>query len=205
MEFRIVPANRVQVYLLFYRPKDDDPLLNRVVAFFDGPFSHVEMAFSDKWGEEPWEREMWGSSIYQGETVFFKPKSYSRDGYFSFAIEITLPQMYKLRSYCKQQSDNEVAFSKSAMYAAYVPYYQFVHTNDTFCSKYVTAALQYGGVSQVDGLNPSLMTPSKLYKVITSASAPPPIVQILPSRMLADQARTQCTANMVRSILIPTH
>ena len=202
MEFRIVPANRVQVYLLFYRPKADDPLLNRLVAFFDGPFSHVEMAFSDKWGEEPWERELWGSSIYQGETVFFQPKSYSRDGYFSLSIEITLPQMYRLRSFCRHQAENKVGFSKRAMYASYIPYYQFIETSDTFCSKHVTSALQYGGVAQVHGLNPSLMTPSKLYKIITSASAPQTIVQILPSKMLADNTNSHCTAKMVREILI---
>ena len=202
MDFKIVPVNRVQVYLLFYRPKTDDPLLNRLVALFDGPYCHVEMAFSDKWGEHPWERELWGSSIYQGETVFFKPKTYARDGYFSFAIEVTVPQMYKIRSFCKNQSSRGVGFSRAAMYAAYVPYYQLVTTEDTFCSKHVTEALQYGGVTQVENLNPSLMTPSKLFKLLTSQPAQTPIVQVIPSKMFAKNAKSECSAAMVRGLVL---
>ena len=210
MEFKIVPANRVQVYLLFYKPKSDDPLLNRLVARFDGPYCHVEMAFSDKWGEQPWERELWGSSIYQGETVFFKPKTYAREGYFSLAIEVSLPQMYKIKAFCKQQADERVPFNRNAMFAAYIPYYQFVRTDDTFCSKHVVAALQYGDVAQVHGLNPSLMTPSKLYKLLTLASpsssiAPSSagmIVQVLPSKMFAKDARDKCSAKMVKELVL---
>jgi hypothetical protein len=59
------------------------------VAFFNGPYCHVEMAFPERYGEAVWEREVWGTSIYQDESVFYKPKSYSRDGYFSFAIEVS--------------------------------------------------------------------------------------------------------------------
>jgi hypothetical protein len=199
MEFRIVPAHRVQVHVLFYQPKDDDPFLNRLVAFADPPYSHVEIAFSDKWGEEPWERELWGSSIYQGETVFYKPKSYARDGYFAISIEITVPQMYKLRSFCKQQSDDAVAFSPHAMYAAYFPFFQLVHTPGTFCSKHVTSALQYGDVQQVKDLNPSLMTPSRLYRILTLTA---PIVKVVPSKMVADKAKYECVAKMVQRLLL---
>ena len=205
MEFKIVPANRVQVYLLFYKPKDDDPFLNRLVARFDGPYCHVEMAFSDKWGEQPWEREMWGSSIYQGESVFFKPKTYARDGYFSLPIDVTVAQMYKIKSFCKHQADTKVPFNKTAMYAAYVPFYQFVHTDETFCSKHVTAALQHGDVKQVEGLNASLMTPSKLYKLLTeNPSAPNIIIHALPSKMMAKDARKKCTAKMLQDLVLVT-
>ena len=204
MEFRIVPTDMVQVYLLFYKPKPDDPFLNRFVSYWDGPYCHVEMAFSDKWGEQPWEREIWGSSIYQGENVFFKPKTYARDGYFSIAIEVTMAQMYKIKSYCKAQGDNHIPFHLAAMYFAYFPYYQVVRTDATFCSKHVTAALQYGGVDKVRDLNPSLMTPSKLYKLFTSSVEPQfntPIVQILPSKMYAQGTKDKCTATMVKALL----
>jgi hypothetical protein len=197
MEFKIVPCNRVQIYLLFYKPKIDDPFLNRLVALFDGPFCHVEMAFADRWGDQPWEKELWGSSIYQGETVFFKPKTYARDGYFSIALDVTLPQMYKIKSYCKREQDNKVAFHRNAMFAAYIPYYQFINTNDTFCSKHVTAALLHGGVAEVKDLNPSLMTPSKLYKILSGQT----VQVVVPSKMYAKDASTKCTATMVRALL----
>ena len=203
MDFRIIPTDLVQIYLLFYKPKRDDPLLNRLVSYFDGPFCHIEMAFPDKWGEQPWEREIWGSSIYQNETVFFKPKTYARDGYFSVAIEVTVPQMYRIKSFCKHQYEQKVAFSPTAMYFAYSPHFQFVHTDKTFCSKHVAAALQYGGVEKVMGLNPALMTPSKLHAVFASQTNGRDnlIVQVLPSKMFAHGARDKCTASMVKALL----
>ena len=192
-----MPCNRVQIYLLFYKPKENDPYLNRLVALADGPFSHVEMAFSERWGEQPWEKELWGSSIYQGETVFFKPKTYARDGYISIALDVTLPQMYKIKSYCKQEQENKVAFNRNAMFAAYFPFYQFINTRDTFCSKHVTAALQHGGVTEVQDLNPSLMTPSKLYNKLSSQT----VQVVVPSKMYAKGASSRCTATMVRDLL----
>jgi hypothetical protein len=199
MDFKIVHANRVQIYLLFYRPRDDDPFLNRLVAYFDGPFCHVEMAFSEsRFGEEPWERELWGSSIYQGETVFFKPKTYARDGYYSIALDVTVAQMYKIKSYCKREQERAVPFSREAMYASYIPFYQIVRTEGTFCSKHVAAALQYGGVSQVQDINPSLMTPSKLHKLLSNQSL---IVQVVPAKMHAKDTSTKWTATMVKTLL----
>ena len=89
MDLRIVIADKVQVYLLFYKPTRQDPIQNRLVSFIDGPFCHVEMAIPDRFGEEPWERVVWGSSIYQDETVFLKQKTYKREGYVSIGLEVT--------------------------------------------------------------------------------------------------------------------
>ena len=179
MDLRVLPVDRVQVYLLFYKPTRMDPLLNRLVAYVDGPFSHVEMAVPDRYGEEPWERMVWGSSIYQNEPVFFKQKTYKRDGYVSIAIEVTVPQMHKLRSFCRVHADRETPFSLMGMYAAYLPF-QLVHTEGTFCSKHVAQALQYAGVPALEGVNPALTTPSTLYKRLTRIA----ILQVVPSRML---------------------
>lgn len=177
MDLRIFRADKVQVYVLFYRPTRTDPILNRLVAFWDGPFCHCEMAFPERVGEEPWDRIVWGSSIYQKETVFFKPKTYQRDGYMSIALEVTYAQMYRIRSFCRMHSERGTAFNLSAMYAAYLPV-QLIHTEDTFCSKHVAEALQSAGI--LDGLNPALMTPSRLYKRLSSVS----ILQVIPSRMM---------------------
>ena len=104
MNLKVIPIDRAQIYLLFYKPTSSDPFQNRLVAHFDSPFSHVEMAFPERYGEEIWEKEIWGSSIYQGEAVFFKPKTYQRSGYVSFAIEVNVAQMCKIKSYCRQQN-----------------------------------------------------------------------------------------------------
>jgi hypothetical protein len=182
---QFIPHNddKVQIYLLFYRPASDDPFQNRLVAFFDGPFCHVEMAFPEKYGTEPWEKDVWGTSIYQGDVIFFKTKTYQREGYFSFAIEVTKAQCLKIKNYCQMQSERGVPFSKLAMYSAYLPI-QLFDIEGTFCSKHVTMALQEGGVQEILHLNPCLVTPSSLYKILLVNSTKSPIVQVVPSKMM---------------------
>jgi len=165
--------------LLFYKPAPDDPMLNRIVAYFDSPFCHVEMALPMKVGGEPWDRVMIGSSIYQNQTVFFKPKTYERDGYVSFSIEISVAQLYKIKSFCRYHMERMTPFNVYAMYGAYLPV-QLIDTDGTFCSKHVTQALQHANVSLAHGINPALTTPSSLYKRL---KANKPIVQLIPVRM----------------------
>jgi hypothetical protein len=183
MQFTPLKDDKVQIYLLFYKPASDDPFQNRLVAFFDGPFCHVEMAFPEKYGIEPWEKDMWGSSINQGDVIFFKTKTYQREGYFSFAIEVTKAQCLKIKNYCQMQSEKGVPFSKLAMYSAYLPI-QLFNVEGTFCSKYVAMALQEGGVQEILRLNPCLVTPSSLYKTLLVNSIKSPIVQVVPSKMM---------------------
>jgi hypothetical protein len=183
MQFTPLSDENVQIYLLFYRPASDDPFQNRLVAFFDGPFCHVEMAFPERYGTEPWDTEVLGSSIYQGDTIFFKSKTYQREGYFSFAIEVSKAQCLKIKNYCRMQSENGVRFSKLAMYSAYLPI-QLFSVEGTFCSKHVTMALQEGFVDDVLHLNPCLVTPSSLYRTLLLNSAKSPIVQVVPSKMM---------------------
>ena len=179
MDLKVLPSEKVQLYLLFYKPAPDDPMLNRIVAYFDSPFCHVEMALPMKVGGEPWDRVMMGSSIYQNQTVFFKPKTYERDGYVSFSIEISVAQLYKIKSFCRHHTKNMTPFNVYAMYAAYLPV-QLLDTDGTFCSKHVTQALQHANVSLAHGINPALTTPSSLYKRLKASK---PIVQLIPVRM----------------------
>ena len=191
MNLRVLPSEKVQLYLLFYKPSCDDPLLNRLVAFFDAPFCHVEIAIPKRVGDEPWDRIMMASSIYQNQTVFFKQKTYGRQGYISFAIEISVAQLYKIKSFCKHHTERMTPFSLGAMYAAYLPF-QIVETDATFCSKHVTQALQYASVSIADNINPSLTTPSNLYKrLIRANSGAAAILQVMPSRMMNAQLKSK--------------
>lgn len=194
MQFPTLSADRAQIHLLFYRPCADDHILNRIVAFIDGPFSHVEMAFTEKLGDEPWEKEVWGSSIYQGETVFFKPKTYQREGYVSFALELSAAQVLKVKNFCRTQAERNVSFSRKAMYAAYLPF-QLVRTEDTFCSKHVTMALQYAMLPEVMSLNPALVTPSLLHRILTVQSKAQPIVHVVPCKLQID--REKCATRMM--------
>ncbi len=199
MQFTHIAEENVQIYLLFYMPASDDPFTNRLVAFFNGPFCHVEMAFPEKYGIEPWEKEMWGSSIYQGDNIFFKSKTYQREGYYAYAIEVTKAQCIKIKNYCRYQSEKQVKFSKMAMYSAYLPF-QLFDIEGTFCSKHVTMALQEGEVNEIMHLNPCLVTPSSLYKTLLLNNNKTPIVQIIPSKMIAESGSNNNHNNNKKNI-----
>jgi hypothetical protein len=202
MQFSTLSHDKTQIFLLFYKPTARDAYLNRLVAFWNGPYCHVEMAFPERTGEEAWEKEVWGSSIYQGETVFFKPKAYSRDGYFSFAIEVTQAQRIKIKEYCRMQSEAGVGFNLWAMYLSYLPF-KVLDLDGTFCSKHVANALSVGQVEGFHnkGVQPSQMTPSSLYRMLLSRSQlQSPIVHVIPSRMTQDAG--QCSAQALLEIII---
>jgi hypothetical protein len=198
MQFTHLTEEMEQIYLLFYEPTWRDAIQNRVVAFFNGPFCHVEIVFPEKFGIAPWEKEVWGSSIYQGDTIFYKTKTYQREGYISFAIEVTKLQCLKIKNYCRMQAEKGVKFSKIAMYSAYLPFQVFKDMNGTFCSKHVTLALQEGGIRDIMHLNPCLVTPSSLYRVLLMNSAQSPIVQVVPSKM-TNACNMSSTSNIICS------
>ena len=205
MQFPTLASHdKVQIYLLFYKPSTGDPFQNRLVAFFNGPYCHVEMAFPERHGDEPWEKEVWGTSVYQGESIFFKPKTYQRDGYFSFAIEVSQAQRIKIKEYCRVQAEQEVTFSRLAMYLSYLPVH-LMHIEGTFCSKHVASALQVGQVEGMDRVNPSLVTPSSLYRMLLQKSnMESPIVHVVPSRMNGDN-RQSSAQTMMKEIIVKSY
>ena len=189
MDLRVlVPEDKRQAYVLFYKPTPSDPVLNHAVAFVNGPFSHCEIALPERVGEAPWDRVVWGSSIYQGEPVFFRPKTYQRDGYVSIALEVSFAQMNRLRAFCRYHAERKTPFSLAAMYAAFLPV-QLFKTSATFCSKHVAEALISANVIDPDLINPALMTPSRLYQRLSRVA----ILQIVPSRMTVRGGRSSST------------
>ena len=194
-----------QVWLLFYKPSDTDPFQNRLVAKLSGPFCHVEIAFAERVGDEPWEKKMWGSSVYQGESVFFTPKLYRREGYVSFTLEVTRAQLEIMKAHCRRNAQRAVPFNRLAMYMSYLPW-QLLELEGTFCSKHVTEVLQSARLHQVQPLNASLVTPSSLYSALVrhqAAEAPPMVMQTVPSMMtdgnrqeLAERLRQKLLANL---------
>ena len=199
MQFTVLSHDKSQIYLLFYKPSKTDPFQNQMVSYFNGPYCHVEMAIPEKYGDEPWEKDVWGTSIYQGESVFFKPKTYQREGYFCFAIEVTQAQRIKIKEYCRLQAEKNVQFSLMAMYLSYLPF-QVIDVEGTFCSKHVTGALKSGQIEGLEHLNPVLVTPSSLYKTLLKNSMQSPIIQVIPSRM--NQDSSQSSAQVLKEIIV---
>lgn len=167
----------VQLTLTFYKPPRDDPWINRMVAFFDGPFSHVEISFSDGMS----------SSIFAGETVFMHKRTLANPNYTLVTIPVTEQQAGLAREFCLEQASRCVSFDGWGMYASFlVPSIASgcivarkhqqqqaaaAAAESTFCSKHVVMALQHAGVEGFEHLLPWKATPSAIYKAVQRAYA----------------------------------
>ena len=206
MQAEVTPRSISQVWLLFYRPSESDPFQNKLVANLSKKqFCHVEIAFAERVGEEPWEKKMWGSSIYQGESVFYEAKRYKRDGYVSFTLEVSPQQLKIMKACCQARAEAKVPFNLWAMYFAYLPCQLWNWGEGTFCSRHVTEVLQQARVPHVLHLNASQVTPSSLYCALVQHQGRTPesplLMQLVPSRMhrgeQAEQMRQQLLASRV--------
>lgn len=152
------------ILLMFYQPPPDDPFMNRAVAWLDGPFSHVEIGFSDGMA----------SSIYSGETVFMHPRSFANPNYTTVAIQVSPEQLKKARKMCVDSAARGVQFDSIGMYMVGMPIlckHVVAMTKTTvnkggmettFCSKYVSNILKEIGVegftmTDIDSTSPSMV------------------------------------------------
>lgn len=154
---------------MFYRPPPDDPFMNRAVAWLDGPFSHVEIGFSDGMA----------SSIYSGETVFMHPRTFSNPNYTTVAIQISVDQVKMARKMCVDSAARGIKFDSVGMYMVGMP--RFCKkmfglsssssstgrgTETTFCSKYVTNILQKIQVEGFETLDIDSVSPSMVHRLL---------------------------------------
>eukprot|EP00961_Rhodomonas_salina_P292310 3932837-Rhodomonas_salina.1 len=172
-------GNIYEILLMFYEPQADDHYFNHLVSNFSGRYSHVEICFPTYTNrqENAYDttqctrgdtKVLFGSSIFQNGTVFFKRKEYSRDGYTSIGIRIDRGCHDALVRFCQEAATRAVAFDAPGMARACLPFVLMPHDPDkTFCSKYVADALQYAGVQGVG-------TRRLLQSVLQPPFPPPP-------------------------------
>jgi hypothetical protein len=185
------PEKMYEVDLLFYIPQPDDHYINHIVAKLSGPFSHVEIGFRtfshihvNAMGVASTSECLYGSSIFQGGEVFFKPKSYSRDGYTSLGLKLNKRQHDALLAYCQHSATMGIKFDAGAMVRASFPIVLFPDSpNKTFCSKYVTDALKYAGIPEMASLDSRTTTPSSLFNHIKTAMKSYTIVSATPHKL----------------------
>lgn len=167
------------IQVLFYRPSAQDPLMNRIVAYIDPPFSHVEVRFEDGMA----------SSIFSGESVFFRPRTFANPHYTIITLTVPEQDYRKMHRRCYDCAEEQVAFDSYGMYTSILTIFpSFQSPRKTFCSKYVCEVLQMGGVKEVQGQRPETMTPSKLHNLLQRSqralfgSVPFKLEQVVKSR-----------------------
>lgn len=149
----------------FYNPSSDPwrgkNILNKLVAYLDGPWCHVELQFSDGYALR----------VYHGHQVELCQREFNSERYTPVEIDCSLRQATLTRSAAENVCNQEVWFGMGQAVAALtgVPYAGF--SSHTFCSKVVIAVLKAGGV--LEDNTPANLTPSALYKLLTTPVTTP--------------------------------
>jgi hypothetical protein len=171
---RALGSMQKKIMLCFYRPSGQDVWLNRAVALLGRhPYCHVEMRFDDGYA----------TSIFAGEDVFYRKRSYSNPNYTLLTILVNDKQERDLKKTAQEAANGGVSFDSCGMYAAAWPCVSAVYgafcgcdwssestgttyasiMRPTFCSKYITSLLQNVEIPEVARLNARSTTPSMLY------------------------------------------
>jgi hypothetical protein len=151
--------------------------MNQIVAALTGGYCHVEIYFQD-----PSDNLWYATSIWAGEKLFKKPRNFTNTGYTSIAITLDDEQMRKLKWFVDTHAGYD--FDDCGMYCAICPVELYPkQENKIFCSRYVLEALQFCGMDQLDKYNPAIVSPSQLYRIISSDLNDRRVVGALPSKL----------------------
>ena len=176
----------VNIELLFYRPREDDFLINRAVSFATRQhqtlpsgeratfaYAHVEICFTyDPHTLRALHELNYSFSIVQGGTVSMRSRTNWRKEYVAVAVPISGEQYRQLYYRCQLLATAEppIGFDKMGMYLAPVLPAGVLRkrrdeTHGTFCSKIIVRALQEARIAEPElaGLEPCCVTPSMLY------------------------------------------
>lgn len=155
-------GHRVIILAFLFPGQDEKSRLNRMVARVSQHATcHVELVFEDDMA----------FSIFAGETVFFKRRTFANPCYSLLSVSVTQAEYSSLYSFCQAAATQEIGFTDVGMVMSYLqptycPVFYTTPSSEsglTFCSKIVAEALQFGGVPEVDHLVPCTTTPSCLY------------------------------------------
>lgn len=159
-----------------YSAPPTDPLFNRVVATFNGPVSHVELAFptvvDTSTGFET--GKMQAVCVYFDDNVEIKFKSYSRDNWAFTYFDITLDQLAKCKKLAADMQAKKISFSRYSMFATYIPVLPLLYNPRspewTCCSIITAQLLQIAGVLSPT-VNPRRTTPMGLHRLLAGEHA----------------------------------
>jgi hypothetical protein len=146
------------VRLCFYEPRDQsEHWLNRLVASFGKHYvSHVEILFEDDMA----------ASIFAEEEVFFRTRRYANPSYLIKGFTVSENSYNLMYEFCRSAAARHVGFSNIKMFCGPVCGYRG-SCEHTFCSEFVTQALQVGGIGFAMKIDAARSTPSTLLEKIS--------------------------------------
>lgn len=190
------------VNVLFLESREDDVWMNRLTAALGGwvhgkpGFCHVEICFPDH------RQGFMSSSIYQNETVTLtSSKTFANPGYVIQSLAVSAEELQAIRGFVEASHTDGVRFDGVGMMLASLPLHWYgCPKNKTFCSRYVTEALQAAKIGCVQGVNAGTVTPTRLHKLLRREMESRGVVGSVGHKQAAMQSR----AGDSLSGLIPT-
>jgi len=177
------------IRVLFLRATPDDHWINRAVSYLDPPFCHVEVEFEMQGLGHMMPRESCdgqllslvaddarkprtlASSIYSGESVFLKERTFSNPNYTILTLNVPDASFNRMLRFAQRAAQGGRQFSSADMLCTLCPFgCNRLYSSSTFCSAYITELLQEGSIDAVTRLSPKRMRPSTLYKVLHKAT-----------------------------------
>jgi len=167
------------IHVLFYRPQSDDHWINHLVSFFSPPFSHCDIQFEDGIA----------SSIYNSENVYMHEKRFSRLNYERVSLTLSDEEYALVHEFCTQSHSDKVGFDLAGMLMSYLPTGSIRRRGRTYCSRYITEALQASQRNDFKSVRASTVSPSGLYRLLNEQHRS--FVFVAENRL--DQLRTVCS------------
>lgn len=187
------------IHVLFLETQPDDPWLNRATAnigerVHGRGFCHVEITMPNIYSGNS---AYVSSSIYNGETVTLtQTKTFANPQYVQHSMTVSTRELRDMLKFVNSSHERRVGFDQLGMYCALLPFeIRSKPENSTFCSRYVTECLQFADLPYMRELNSALVTPSKLYKILTTKNNQPTVLGSVgyKQRVLLDKASFQCS------------
>jgi hypothetical protein len=158
----MAPRTTHTLNVAFMLADESDHWLNRLTARVSKhPFCHCEIHF---------DTTNQCFSIQAGELAALRTKSLGNPNYRIVSLGVSAAEYQGCLSFCEAATSWGLGLDDHAMFRSYYgcgccePSSRMA--GSTFCSKIVTEALQYGGVPEVERLNPATTTPSRLYDAV---------------------------------------
>ena len=182
------------VYVCFKTPPPSDPLWNRVVAYWDPPACHCEIAFDELGTPESPSEFVLASSIYKETGVFLWRRAFAQKCYIQEPLLVPSDKCADMIRYCRDKSKLNIRYSDTLMLntvnclgsgSAPKAYSEAdMKERYTICSRHVLQCLHVGGL--LTDVNPNHVTPSGLLKAIKQALLDQKVkscLSVLPSRL----------------------
>lgn len=149
----------------FVTPGPSDHWMNRLTARVSKhPVCHVELFFDTI--------NMCFSIVY-GEKCGLRYKSMANPNYRIVALSVSQKEYDTCLDFCRTAKTWDLEFDNTGMWRSYYTPSccgrSSQHVGHTFCSKIITEALMFAELPEVVHCNPSCMTPSRLYELLTKS------------------------------------